>query len=160
MQRLKKNSVMLPFEQSTTPDVTFKSIDYPTYAQPMAITSSPQSSTATNLTDKAHPDLRKSSRNVQRTLTGMSGVSSSIHCVTTKEMAGEIESSIVWDTGKPLCKRRIDCGPTTTLSAPTNYIKYTGNTNMITKNTNSINTVAPMPNYSIIKPNKRRSIST
>ena len=64
----------------------------------MATSSSPQSSKATkaiNLKDKAHPDLRKLSRNVQRTPIGMSGVSSSIHCVTTKEMAKEIDSFIV-----------------------------------------------------------------
>ena len=151
---------MLPFEQSTTVDVTFKSIDYPTSAQPMAISSSTQSSKATDLTDKARPDWRKSSRNSQRTPIGISGVSSSIHCVSTKETTREIDSSIVSATGKLLYKRRIGCSPTTTLSAPTNYIKDTGNTNIITKNTNSINKVAQMPNYLIIKSNKNRSIST
>ena len=83
---------MPPYVQSTTVDVTSKYTNYPTYAQPMATTSSPQSSKATDLKDKAYPDLSKLSRNVQLTHIGMYDVSSSIHCVTIKEMAKEIDS--------------------------------------------------------------------
>ena len=93
-QRLKKNSVMHPYVQSTTVDATFKFINYQIYAQPMATSSSPQSYKATDLKDRVHPDSRKLSRNVQRTHIGMSGVNSYIHCVTTKEMAKEIDSFV------------------------------------------------------------------
>ena len=94
VQRLKRNSVMLPFEQSTTANVTFKYIDYPTYAQPKGISFPTQSSKVTDLTDKAHPVSRKSYMNAQRTSNEISGVNYSIHCVTTKVMAREIDSSI------------------------------------------------------------------
>ena len=94
-QRPSRNSVMLPFVQSTTVDVTSKYTNYPIYAQPMAITSSPQSYKVTGLKDKAHHDLRRSSRTDQRTPIGMSGVSSYTHYATTREKAKETDFFIV-----------------------------------------------------------------
>ena len=94
-QRPSKNSAMLPFVQSTTVNVTSKYTNYPTYAQPMATTSSPQSSKATVLKDKAHHDLRRSSRTDQRTPIGMSGVSSYTHYATIREKAKETDSFTV-----------------------------------------------------------------